>query len=175
MADEDGKNDGETKESDEFDPKALSKEAQEYIRREIQSESDTKSQLAETRLRAEVAQNSRSAVENAEQNELRQLAESGQHEVLGQRVAARISQNSAEAKAVARASDLIEQQMVDKFSESLGPERVEQIRRRVVSEKGAHAEFAEALAKADGGESRQEEIQAEVKAQLVAAGVKVRD
>ena len=73
------------------------------------------------------------------------------------------------------ASDLIEQQMADKFSESLGPEKVEEIRRQVVADQGAHAEFAEALAKASGGESRQEEIQAEVKAALIEAGVIKRD
>jgi hypothetical protein len=65
--------------------------------------------------------------------------------------------------------------MSKKFAETLGPERVESIRREVVKEGGAHAEFAAALAKASGGESRQEEIQAEVKAQLLDAGVKLRD
>ena len=180
MADEpEGKTGGEGGEGgsggEEFKPESLSKEAQEYIRKSIQSESDSKAALVETRLRADQAAQNRSAVETAESNELRQLAESGQHEALGQRVAARLTQQSAEAKAVGRASDMIEKQMADKFAESLGPERVEQIRRQVVQDNGAHAEFAEALAKASSGESRQEEIKAEVKAQMIAAGVKVRD
>ena len=179
MAEDEGKTGGEggegDKGKDKFDPKSLSSEAQEFIRREIQSESDSKSRLVETKLRAEVAQTNRSAVETAEQNELKQLADSGQHEALGQRVAARLTQQSAEANAVARASDIIEGQMSEEFSKTLGPEQVESIRREVVKEGGAHAEFAAALAKASGGESRQEEIQAEVKAQLLAAGVKLRD
>ncbi len=180
MADDpEGKNDGDggegDKGKDKFDPKSLSDEGQEYIRRQIQSESDAKAQLVETKLRSEVAQTNRSAVETAEQNELKQLADSGQHEALGQRVAARLTQQSAEANAIARASDVIERQMSEEFSKTLGAERVETIRREVVKEGGAHAEFAAALAKASGGESRQEEIQAEVKAQLLAAGVKLRD
>ncbi len=179
MADEDGKNDGDggegDKGEDKFDPKSLSDEGQEYIRRQVQSESDAKAQLVETKLRAEVAQTNRSAVETAEQNELKQLADSGRHEALGQRVAARLTQQSAEANAIARASDVIERQMSEEFSKTLGAEKVETIRREVIKEGGAHAEFAAALAKASGGESRQEEIQAEVKAQLLAAGVKLRD
>ena len=161
--------------SDEFDPKSLDAKGQEYIRREIQSKSDEKSALVEKRLRDEQASRARTAVESAEQKELITLAESGQHEALGQRVAARLASRSAEEKAIMGASDIIERQIADKFSESLGPERVEQIRQEVIKEQGAHAEFAEALAKAAGGDSRSEEIQAEVKAQLTAAGVKVRD
>ncbi len=176
MAEEEtGKPNGETKESDPFDPKALSPEAQEYIRKSIQSESDSKTALVETRLRAEQATRARSAVEDAEQLELRQLAESGQHEALGQRVAVRLTQRSVEERAIASAANVIEKQMADKFSESLGPERVEQIRRQVVTENGAHAEFAEALAKASSGESRKEEIAAEVKAQMLEAGVNERN
>ncbi len=181
MAEDEGKTGGEDGkggsggEDKDFKPESLSKEAQEYIRREIQGKSDEKSALVETRLRAEQATSARSAVETAESNELRQLADSGQHEALGQRVAARLTQQSAEANAIARASDIIEGQMSEEFSKTLGPERVETIRREVIKEGGAHAEFAAALAKASGGESRQEEIQAEVKAQLLAAGVKLRD
>ena len=175
MADEEGKTEGEGKESETFDPKSLSKEAQEYIRREVQSESDTKAQLAETRLRAEVAQNSRSATETAEQNELNQLAATGQHEALGQRIALRLNQRSVEEAAVGRASDAIERQMSDLFSQKLGPERVEQIRREVVQKGGAHAEFAQALADVSSGESRKDEIAAEVKAQMLEAGGHKRD
>ena len=179
MAEEEGKTGGEGGEGDKgtdaFDPKSLSPEAQEYIRREIQEHSDRKSALVEKRLRDDQATRARGAVEDAEQLELRQLAESGQHEALGQRVAIRLTQRSVEERAIASASEEIERLMANKFSESLGPERVEQIRRQVVADNGAHAEFAEALAKAAGGDSRAEEIQAEVKAQLLAAGVKVRD
>ena len=179
MAEEEGKTGGEGGEGDKgtdaFDPKSLSPEAQEYIRKSVQSESDSKSALVEKRLRDDQAAQARSAVETAESNELRQLAATGQHEALGQRVAARLTEQTAEARAIASASDVIERQMSDKFAETLGPERVETIRQEVIKEGGAHAEFAAALAKASGGESRQEEIQAEVKAQLLAAGVKVRD
>lgn len=174
MADDEGTSD-ETKESEQFDPKALSTEAQEYIRRQVQSQSDAKTQLVETRLRAEVAQANRSAVENAETNELRQLAETGQAEAIGNRVIAKMSTAGVEKKAITGASDMIERQMSEAFSESLGPERVEQIRRQVVQEGGAHAEFAKALAKAEGGDSRAEEIKSEVEAQLITAGVKKRD
>jgi hypothetical protein len=181
MAEEDGKTDGDDGKGDsdgedkDFKPESLGKAAQEYIRREIQGKSDEKSALVEKRLRDDQAAQARSAVETAEQNELKQLADSGQHEALGQRVAARLTQRSAEETAVMAASDLIEKQMADKFSETLGPERVEQIRRQVVQDQGAHAEFAEALAKASGGEDRQKEIAAEVKAALIVAGVVKRD
>ena len=179
MADDEGKTDGDggegDKGKDKFDPKSLSDEGQEYIRRQIQSESDAKAQLVETKLRAEVAQTNRSAVETAETNELRQLADSGQHEALGQRVAARLTEQTAEARAIASASDVIERQMSDKFAATLGPERVETIRQEVIKEGGAHAEFAEALAKAQGGDSRSEEIKAEVKAQLMEARGEKRD
>ncbi len=161
--------------SEQFDPKSLDPKAQEYIRREIQSQSDTKTGLVEKRLRDEQASRARTAVESAEQKELITLAESGQHEALGQRVAARLASRSVEEKAIMGASDIIERQIADKFSESLGPERVEQIRQEVIKEQGAHAEFAEALSKAAGGKTRQEEIQAEVRAQLLGAGVKLRD
>ncbi len=181
MADGEGKTDGEDGdggsdgEDKDFKPESLSKDAQEYIRKTIQSESDSKTALVEKRLRDDQATRARGAVEDAEQLELRQLAESGQHEALGQRIAIRLTQRSVEEKAIARASDAIEQQMADKFSETLGPERVEKIRRQVVADQGAHAEFAEALAKAAGGESRKEEIAAEVKAQMLEAGVAKRD
>lgn len=179
MADNEGKAGGEggdgDKGEDKFDPKSLSPEAQEFIRKSVQSESDSKTALVEKKLRDEQATRARSAVEDAEQRELKQLADSGNHEALGQRVAARLDQRSAEENAIARASDVIERQMSDKFSESLGPERVEQIRREVIKQGGAHAEFAEALANAQGGDSRAEEIKAEVKAQLLDAGVKLRD
>ena len=168
--------DGEGKDgSDQFDPKTLSTEAQEFIRKSIQSESDSKSALAEKRLRDEVANKARSAVESAEDNELNKLAEAGDDAGLGARVRERIGRRSVEERAITRASDAIERQMSAAFSESLGPENVEQIRQQVVKDGGAHAEFAAALAKAESGKTRSEEIQAEVKAALLEAGVKVRD
>jgi hypothetical protein len=181
VADDEGKTGGEggeggsDGEDKDFKPESLSKEAQEYIRREVQSKADSNTALVEKRLRDEQATRNRSAVEDAEQLELRQLAESGQHEVLGQRIAIRLTQRSVEEKAVTGASDLIEQQMADAFSESLGAEKVEEIRRKVVADQGAHAEFAVALAEAAGGKSRAEEIQAEVQAALIAAKVIKRD
>ena len=179
MAEDEGKTGGEGGEGgsggEEFKPESLSKEAQEYIRKNIQSESDSKAALVEKRLRDDQVTQNRSAVETAEQNERIQLANSGQHEALGQRVATRLTQRSVEEKAIGRASDAIEQQMADKFSESLGPERVEQIRREVVAKGGAHAEFAKGLAEAEGGNSRAEEIAAEVKAQLMEARGEKRD
>ena len=52
MADDEGKTDDDGGEGDKgadtFDPKSLSKEAQEYIRRNIQSDSDAKAALVET-------------------------------------------------------------------------------------------------------------------------------
>ena len=161
--------------SEQFDPKSLDPKAQEYIRREIQSQSDTKTGLVEKRLRDEQASRARTAVESAEQKELTTLAESGQHEALGQRVAARLASRSAEEKAIMGASDIIERQIADQFTEALGPGEVERIRQEVIKAEGAHAEFAKALADATGGKTRTEEIAAEVKAQLLGAGVKVRD
>ncbi len=179
MAEDEGKTGGEGGEGDKgtdaFDPKSLSKGAQEYIRKTVQSESDSKAALVEKRLRDDQATQNRSAVETAEQRELQQLADSGQHEALGQRVAARLSEQSVEARAIAKASDVIEKQMSDEFSKTLGPERVETIRQEVIKEGGAHAESAAALAKVQGGDSRAEEIQAEVKAQLMEARGEKRD
>ena len=179
MAEDEGKTGGEGGEGgsggEEFKPESLSKEAQEYIRKSIQSESDSKAALVEKRLRDDQATQNRSAVETAEQRELEQLADSGQHEALGQRIAVRLTQRSVEEKAVTGASDLIEQQMAEAFSESLGPERVEQIRREVVTKGGAHAEFAKGLAEAEGGDSRAKEIASEVKAQLTEARTGKRD
>jgi len=166
---------GETTGGDEFKPESLSKEAQEYIRREIQSSSDTKTAAVETRLRAEQATRARSAVETAEERELTSLAESGQHEALGQRVAARLARRSVEERAITTASDAIEGQMSAAFAESLGPDKVEEIRQETVKSGGAHAEFALGLAKASESKTRSAEIAAEGKAGLIAAGVVKRD
>lgn len=175
MADDEGKTDGDGKGSDEFDPKSLSPEAQEYIRKNIQSESDSKSALVEKRLQDAQAATNRQAIETAEQNEDNRLAAIGDLEGLGARVKSRLDQRSVRNQGVVDASDIIEKQIGDGFSESLGPERVEEIRRKVVSEQGAHAEFAKALADATEGKTRSEEIAAEVKAQLMEARGEKRD
>ena len=180
MADEDtGDKGAEDKGKDTFDPKTLSPEAQEYQRREIQSESDRKAEALTAveagKLRAEQAKSARSAVESAEERELKQLADSGQHEALGQRVAARLATRSVEERAVFRASDAIEAQMKEAFTEALGAEKVEEVHQEVIKAGGAHAEFALALAKAAEGKTRSEEIQTEVKAQLAEARGEKRD
>jgi hypothetical protein len=168
-------NDGGETASDAFDPQSLGDEAKEYIRKQVQSESDAKAAAVEKRLRDEQAARARSAVETAEENELRNLATSGQHEALGQRVASRLEQRSAEERAIGRASDIIEGQIANAFTEALGAEKVESIRQEVIKSGGAHAEFAAGLAKATEGETRSKEIADEVKAQLIAAGVQQRD
>jgi hypothetical protein len=129
----------------------------------------------ETRLRAEQATRARSAVETAEERELTSLAESGQHEALGQRVAARLARRSVEERAITDASNAIEGQMSAAFAESLGPDKVEEIRQDTVKSGGAHAEFALGLAKASESKTRSEEIAAEVKAQLTGQRADKRD
>jgi hypothetical protein len=178
MAEEQAKatgGEGETTGGDEFKPESLSPEAQEYIRRKIQSDSDSKAAAVEQRLRAEQATRARSAVEQAEERELTSLAESGQHEALGQRVAARLARRSVEERAITDASNEIERQMSAAFAETLGPDKVEEIRQETVKAGGAHAEFAQGLAKASEAKTRSEEIAAEVRAGLIAAGVMKRD
>ena len=180
MADEDtGGKGAEDTGADQFDPKTLSPEAQEYIRKSVQSESDSKAEAktaAEvSKLRAEQARSARSAVESAEEKELTSLAESGQHEALGQRIAAKLASRSIETRAIVRTSDEIEGQMREAFNEVLGPSRVEEIHQETKKAGGAHAEFALGLARAADGKARAEEIQTEVKAALAEAGVKVRD
>ena len=177
MAEEKAGNEGEGENTggDEFKPESLSPEALEYIRRKVQSDSDTKTAAVEQKLRAEQATRARSAVETAEERELTSLAESGQHEALGQRVAARIAQRSVEVRAITSASDEIERQMKAAFTETLGAARVEEIHQETVKSGGAHAEFAQGLAKASEAETRSAEIAAEVKAGLIKAGVMKRD
>lgn len=176
---------GETK-SDSFDPESLSPEAQEHIRVEIQKQSDTKAANAVSaemvKVRAEQAQSSRTAVETAERNELRQLATSGQNEALGVRVAAMMQDQDARSTAVTDASNAIERQMADAFTEKLGPDRVEQIRQETVKKVnqpgyvgGAHAEFALGLAAAADSDARAKQITEEVQAALTEAGVAKRD
>jgi len=180
MADEDTGDKGvEDKGSDEFDPKSLSPEAKEYVRKEIQSESDRKAEATTVvevnKLKAEQARSARSAVESAEEKELKQLADSGQHEALGQRVAARLAERSVEERAVFRASDFIEEQMKDAFTPTLGAEKVQEIHQETLGKGGAHAEFALGLAKATDVKTRAEENAAEVKAQLTEQRTGKRD
>ena len=180
MADENPTGEGaEPTGTDTFDPKTLSQEAQEHIRKEIQSESDRKAEALTTievgKLRTEQAKSARSAVESAEEKEFLQLAESGQHEALGQRVAARLASRSVEERAIGRASDVIEGQIADKFSEALGSAKVEEVRQQTLKDGGAHAEFALGLAKATDEKTRSEEIAAEVKAQLTEQRTGERD
>jgi hypothetical protein len=180
MADEETGGEGaEEKGTDKFDPKTLSPEAKEYQRREIQSESDRKAEamtaVAVGKLRAEQARSARSAVESAEERELKQLADAGNLEGLGARVKARLDQRSVEERVIFDTSDVIERQMKEAFTETLGAEKVEAIHKEVVDKGGAHAEFALGLAKAADTKTRAEEIQAEVKAQLAEARGEKRD
>ena len=70
MTDEDEQQNNENNDgsggSDQFDPKALSSEAQEYIRRTIQSESDRKGAEAERRLQAKSEAERRAANKHKE-------------------------------------------------------------------------------------------------------------
>ena len=180
MADENTGGEGAEKTgTDEFDPKTLSPEAQEHMRREIQRQSDSKAAAqtaAEVRkLRTEQARSARSAVESAEEKEDILLAESGQLEALGQRVKARLEQRGVRERAILDASTVIEEQMREAFVPSLGEAKVQAIHQEVVEKGGAHAEFAMALAAAHDSQVRQEEIQAEVKAQLAEARGEKRD
>jgi hypothetical protein len=174
-----GDDSGEQGGSDQFDPKSLPKEAQEYVRREVQAQSDAKASAATAaevaKIRAEQAQSARTAVERAEENELRQLANSGDEVGVGKRVIARLTQRSAEEAAIGRASEFIERQMAEAFAPTLGAEKVAEIQAETAKSGGAHAEFAMGLAKAADSEARAKEIKDEVQAQLTAAGVKARD
>lgn len=176
---EDGNDDGGGEGKDAFDPKTLSPEAQEHIRVEIQKQSDTKAANAVsaemTKLRAEQAQGARTAVETAERNELRQLASSGEHTALGVRVAAMMQDQDARSTAVTDASNAIERQMSDAFVKTLGPEKVEEVRQKVIGEGGAHAEFALGLAAAADSDARAKQITDEVQAALTEKGRSERD
>ena len=180
MADEDPGGEGaEAAGTDTFDPKTVSPEAQEHIRKEIQSESDRKAEALTAveagKLRAEQAKSARSAVESAEERELKQLADSGQHEALGQRVAARLNQRTAEEKVVIRTSDYIFDQMRESFTPVLGAEKVAEVQKDAFDKGGAHAEFALGLAQATDVKTRAEEIATEVKAQLTEQRTGKRD
>ena len=179
MTDEDEQQNNENNDgsggSDQFDPKALSSEAQEYIRRTIQSESDRKGAEAERRLQAKSEADRRAAEQTQRDTELQRMAAEGDFEGLGKRVADQLSTRTVELDAIRRASDAIEEEMKSQFTEVLGADKVEEIRQRVISEKGAHAEFARALAEETANKTRADTVQAEVKAQLIELGLAKRE
>jgi len=180
MADESTGGEGaEQTGTDAFDPKTLSPEAQEHIRKTVQAESDRKAEALTAvevgKLRTEQAKSARSAVESAEQKELQDLADSGQTEALGERVKARLARRSVEERVIADTSNVIERQIADQFAEALGPEKVEEVRLQTIKDGGAHAEFALGLARATDSKARADEIAAEVKAQLTEARTGKRD
>ena len=162
-----------------FSPDALSPEAKEYIRRTVQSESDRKAALqtqAELRkFQAAQAATMRKTSEQADQTELTRLASEQNYEEIGRRVAGRLSTQGIKEAAVIETAEIFERQLVEQFSKILGAEAVEEIRARVASTGGAHAEFSVALAAETARKSNTEEIQAEVQAALIAAGIGKRE
>ena len=161
--------------ADQFDPNTLSPEAKEYIRRTIQSESDRKGADAERRLQAKAEADRRAAEQTQRDSELQRMAAEGDFEGLGKRVADQLSTRTVELDAIRRASDAIEEEMKAQFTEVLGADKVEEIRQRVISDKGAHAEFARALAEETANKTRADTVQAEVKAALIEAGLIKRE
>ena len=161
--------------SDQFDPNSLSHEAKEYLRRTIQSESDRKEAEAERRLQAKAEAERRAAEQTQRDTELQRMAAEGDFEGLGKRVADQLSTRTVELDASRRASDAIEEEMKAQFTDVLGADKVEEIRQRVISEKGAHAEFARALAEETANKTRADTVQAEVKAQLIELGLAKRE
>jgi len=73
------------------------------------------------------------------------------------------------------ASDQIEAEIAAEFEDTLGSDRVEEIRQGVIRDSGSHALFARRLGEAANGQTRQETIQAEVQAALVQAGLAKRE
>ena len=161
--------------SEQFDPNSLSPEAKEYLRRQVQSESDRKAAEAERRLQAKAEADRRSTEQSQRDSELQRMAAEGDFEGLGRRVADQLSTRTVELDAIRRASDAIEEEMKSQFTEVLGADKVEEIRQRVINEKGAHAEFARALAEETANKTRADTVQAEVKAALIEAGLIKRE
>ena len=172
-AEKTGDNGGEG--SDKFDPESLSAEGQEYLKRTIQSESARKTGLATKKLQDESAAKVRSDAEVAEQNEQHKLAESGDLEGLGARVRDQLVKNRVEDSAIIEFANTTTQAMSEQFSESLGAEKVEEIRLKVVETGGAHAEFAQELAKATAEKAHGEDLEAEFNAFLVKKGLLKRE
>ena len=176
MTDETGKtgDEGEGGEN-KFDPKSLGPEGQEYLKRTIQAESARKTALATKELQDKTDERMRQAAVTAEQNEIDKLIEAGDLEAVGATVAAQRSRNSVKDRATIEAAVFIEKSMGDSYTEELGAEAVEEIRQGVQQAGGAHAEFAQALAKASAAKNTTEEIRAEIRAEMIAAGTKVRE
>ena len=150
-------------ESKKFDPKTLSPEASEYVRREIQSESDRKGQAEGVRLKEEAVEQRRAEAEKQREAKLQTLADEGKHEELGEEIAKQLKKRSAQADAVAETSDTIEAEIVDAFSD-ITPERKEEIRQDVIAKGGRHGAFARALAAELSGKAVQSESKAEEQA-----------
>ena len=161
--------------SEQFDPKSLSSEAQEYLRRQVQSESDRKAAEAERKLQAKAEADRRSAEQSQRDSELQRMAAEGDFEGLGKRVADQLSTRTVEMDAIRQTSDAIEEGLKASFGAVLGADRVEEIRQKVISEKGAHAEFALALGEELASKTRQDTVQAEVKAAMIEAGLIKRE
>jgi len=161
--------------SDQFDPNSLSHEAKEYLRRTIQSESDRKEAEAERRLQAKAEAERRAAEQTQRDTELQRMAAEGDFEGLGKRVANQLSTRTVEMDAIRQTSDAIEEGLKASFGTVLGADKVEEIRQKVISEKGAHAEFALALGEELANKTRADNVQAEVKAQLIELGLAKRE
>lgn len=158
-----------------FTPEALSPEAKEYIRKTVQAESDRKTTAALRKFQSEQADAMRAAQQRAENAEFDRLADEQKFDAIGRKVVSQRITQGLEESVVLRTAETIEANMVEQFSKTLGSGTVEEIRAKVLAEGGAHAEFALALAAATAGKTRAEEIQSEVQAQLVAAGLVQRE
>ena len=161
--------------SEQFDPNSLSPEAKEYLRRQVQSESDRKAAEAERKLQAKAEADRRSAEQSQRDSELQRMVADRDLEGLHRRVSEQLSTKSIELDAIGRTSDAIEEGLKDKFGAVLGYDKVEEIRQKVITDKGAHAEFALALGEELASKTRQDTVQAEVKAALIEAGLIKRE
>ena len=158
-----------------FTPEALSPEAKEYIRKTVQAESDRKTTAALRKFQSEQADIMRTASTRAEQEEFNRLADEQKFDEIGRRVVSQRATQGLEESVILRTAETIEANIEQKFADVLGVGAVEEIKAEVLAKGGAHAEFALALAGAVAGKTRAEEIQSEVRAQLVAAGLAKRE
>jgi len=130
MPDEDPTKAEEKASEEVFSPDALSPEAKEYIRKTVQSESDRKAALqtqAELRkFQAAQAATLRKTSEQADQTELTRLASEQNYEEIGRRVAGRLSTQGIKEAAILETAEVIERQLVEQFSKTLGIEAVEE-------------------------------------------------
>ena len=158
-----------------FTPSALSKEAQEYIRRTVQAESDRKTAAELRKYQTSQAEAARKAATEADEQELIRLADEQQFEAIGRKVAGQLFTQGIEQSAIMQTAELIERQISERFSKTLGADVVEDVRVKVYAEGGSHADFALALAGVTARQVHAEQIQAEVQAQLITAGVIQRE